>query len=478
VTPAEAQGLYLEWLAVYEHDWVALIEDHFKDYLQDGVLDDFQRDILLDVQRGERRISARSGHGVGKTATESFVICCHALTRFPQKTVCTAPTSSQLFDALASEVKTWLGRLPAFLQQLFIVKSDRIELAAAPQESFIAFNTSRPETPEAMAGVHSEHVLLIGDEASGIPEQVFVAAAGSMSGTHATTLLCGNPVRTSGFFFDTHMKPGVMESWKRYHINCVSSRRVSKDFIDDSRAKWGEDSNNFRVRVLGEFPQADDDTVVPYEVAEAAMARDIVPPPVREIWGLDVARFGSDATALCRRRGPALVGKVIEWRGLDTMQTVGRVRDLFNTLPTHERPEEILIDVIGIGAGVVDRLLELGLPARGINVSESPAMGDRFRNLRAELWWTMRDWFLARACTLSGDEELKAEVVAVKYKFAPNGKIQIESKDDMKRRGLPSPNKADALVLTFAGDASVAQAGETTRRKWSEPLVREIRGIV
>lgn len=434
-----------------------------------------QAAILTDVANGERRISVRSGHGVGKTTTLAVLLVWWACTRFPQKAVCTAPTSAQLFDALAAETKTWFKKLPVALRECFEVKTESIVFLPAPEESFISFRTSRAETPEALAGVHSEHVLLIGDEASGIPDPVFESAAGSMSGHNATTLLAGNPVRTTGLFFDTHHK--LRGDWRTYHISCVGHPRVSPDFVADMAKRYGRDSNAFRVRVLGEFPTGDDDTVIPFELVEAALHRDVAPQKVRPIWGVDCARFGNDASALAIRQGNVLVEPVQEWKGLDTMQLVGRIKARWDDTPPDARPSEILVDVIGLGAGVQDRLAELGLPARGINVAESPSMKGKDLNLRAELWFKGKEWFAGRACSIAGDEHLAAELVQPRFKYTSSGKRQVEAKEDMKKRGVQSPNRADAFLLTLATDA-VTAGGTGEKLSWKRPLHRQIKGLV
>src|SRR5690606_25246911 len=318
-----------------------------------------------------------------------------------------------------------------------------------PTEAFISARTSRAEQPEALQGIHSDHVLLVADEASGVPEQVFEAAAGSMSGENATTILLGNPVRGSGFFYDTHHR--LSGQWKTLRVSCEDSPRVSKAYIQEMAARYGEESNAFRVRVLGEFPLTDDDTVIPLELVEAATQRDVETNPHAPIvWGVDVARFGSDKSALAKRQANQLLEPVQTWSGLDTMQLTGVIKAAWDALTPSERPVEILVDSIGMGAGVVDRLRELGLPARGINVSESPSLGQTYSNLRAELWYKARAWLAARDSRLPPDDDLKAELVSPRYKFTSSGKIQVESKDDMRKRGLPSPDRADAFVLTFA----------------------------
>ncbi len=162
------------------------------------------------------------------------------------------------------------------------------------------------------------------------------------------------------------------------------------------------------------------------------------------------------------------------WKNLDLMQLTGAVVAEWEALAPSQRPHEILVDSIGLGAGVVDRLRELGLPVRGINVSESPAMGTTYKNLRAELWYKCKAWFEARDCIIPNDEELVAELATVRYFFTSNGKIQIESKDDIRKRGLKSPDKADSFVLTFASDATIGMFGSAASNKWSQPLRRNL----
>ncbi|AMV42270.1 DEAD/DEAH box helicase family protein [Paraburkholderia caribensis] len=436
--------------------------------------DEWQRTFLNALARGERKISVRSGHGVGKSTATSWAAIWHFYMRFPQKTIVTAPTSAQLYDALFSEMKSWIKKMPDVLRGMAEIKSDRIEFIPAPEESFISLRTSRQEQPEALAGVHSENVLLIADEASGVPEAVFEAASGSMSGHSAATILLGNPTRSSGYFYDTHHM--LASEWFTLKVSCVDSPRVSKEYVQEQALRFGETSNAFRIRVLGEFPLGDDDTVIPMHLLDAAINRDIQETPnQRCVWGLDVARFGSDRTALCIRHGNVVRDNVEWWSGLDTMQTVGRIKTKYDQCKFEDRPVEILVDVIGVGAGVVDRGREMGLPMRGINVSESPALGgDKYLNLRAELWYKAREWLEARNCKLPDDRQLKAELATVKYQFQSTGKIKIESKDDIKRRGVRSPDLADAFVLTFASDA--ATAGNPASYFWAsnKPLRRNI----
>ena len=460
---------FIQFITLYRADPVLFVKEVL------GVEpDEWQKDFLNAVASGERKISIRSGHGVGKSTTASWAMLWFLLTRYPVKVVVTAPTSAQLYDALFAELKRWVKELPQPIQDLLDVKQERIELKASATEAFISARTSRAEQPEALQGVHSDNVMLVADEASGVPEAVFEAAAGSMSGHNALTILLGNPVRSSGFFFDTHNR--LKDEWWTKRVSCIDSARVSKEYVDDMKSRYGEESNAFRIRVLGEFPKSDDDTIIPMDLLESAKHRDTrayEDAPI--IWGLDVARFGSDSSVLCKRQSN-VVHTLERWRNLDLMQLTGAVVAQYEACDHKNRPAEILVDSIGLGAGVVDRLRELKLPARGINVSESPAMGATYLNLRAELWHKAKAWLEKRDCKIPNNEDLIGELATVRYTFTSNGKIKIESKDDIRRRGLKSPDMADAFVLTFAADAATISWGSSS--SWNKPIKRLIRGLV
>ena len=456
-----------EFVAAYGNDPVLFVEE-----MLGAEPFDYQAEFLRALL-DERKMSVKSGHGTGKSTTASWAMLWFMLLRYPCKVVVTAPTSSQLFDAMFAELKRWINELPKELQQLLNVKSDRVELVSAPAEAFISCRTARAETPEALAGVHSDNVLLIVDEASGVPEQVYEAAAGSMSGHNATTLMLSNPTRSSGTFFESHNR--MAHTWWTRTWSCKDSPLVSHEFVDEMELRYGPESNAYRVRVLGEFPLSDDNTIIPYHLVESAQNRDVVvSDEAMIVWGLDVARFGSDATALCKRQGP-IVTELRSWRGLDLMQTTGRIVAEYEALAPSKRPTEILVDSIGVGSGVVDRLQELGLPVHGVNVAESPSMGDTYMNLRSELWFKCKAWLEDRSCKLPKDDQLIAELTAIRYSFTSSGKMKAESKDEMRKRGLGSPDLADALCLTMASDAATALSGAF--KTWRGELKRNLLGI-
>ena len=443
--------------------------------------DEWQEKVLRAYGRGERHMAIRSCHGPGKTCVAAWLVLHMLLMKYPQKTVATAPTGGQLHGALVPEVKSWFRKLPKELQDLYEPKTAGIYLKSAPESSFFEARTSRAESPEALQGIHSDNVLLICDEASGIPEAIFKAAVGSMSSEGALTLMIGNPVRTSGTFFDAFHRNKML--WWTLRVGHGDSPRVTDKFVEFVRAAAGEDSAEFRIRCLGEFPKADDDTAIPYAWIHQATERDIVElPHAKTVWGLDVARFGSDKNVLAERS--ARKGRVLDaWGQLDLMETAGRVKARWDNTAPHERPGALLVDDIGLGSGVLDRLRELGLPAKGVNVAESAAMSEKFTRARDELWWKCREWFQGRNVIITPPETddrndsqaiLVSELGVPRYAYTSSGKIKIEAKEEMKKRIGKSPDYADAFVLTFAEDLTAAAFGSNNSRNWDKPLKRDL----
>ncbi len=407
----------------------------------------------------EDRISIRSGHGVGKSALDAWVILWFLSTRYPAKVACAAPTQHQIQDVLWSELGMWHRRMPqAFRDQFGMQNSQqamRFYLNDAPGESFAVGRSGSKSNPEALQGFHSENMLFILDEASGIDDIVFEVAGGALSTKGSKILMTANPTRSSGYFYNSHHVNRDM--WHSLVVSCHDSTRVDPSYPEQIAREYGIDSNVYRVRVLGEFPTADDDTLMPLELVEAAKCRDVqVTERLMPVWGLDVARYGDCETVLAKRQGNTL-HEIRGWNKRDLMEVSGILLAEYEDTPSDLRPAEILIDAVGLGAGVLDRCRELSLPVRGINVGETASGRDRYANLKAELWWRAREWFDQKDVRICDSDKLIGQLCTVKYNFTSTGKIKVEGKEDMQRRGLRSPDYADAFVLTFAGGTKRVQ---------------------
>jgi phage terminase large subunit len=441
--------------------------------------DPWQTEVLEALDRGDTRISIRSGHGVGKTALCAWCALHYLLFRFGVKVVVTSPSGRQMTDGLKPEIHLWMERLPKGmgLKEDLETTADRIVRKSDAKNNFISFRTARMETPEALAGIHADHVMVIVDEASGVPEVVYEAAAGTLSTAGSICLLIGNPTRARGLFYRT--QTALTDHWTCFKVSSTESPRVDQAFIEDIRKTYGIDSNQFRVRVLGEFPTSEEDMVIPYELVSSAVGRDITMLPDSTVyWGIDPGR-GGDATGFCARNGSHVL-QLAEWHFPDLMRTVGKAKSHWDDTAPSERPESIYVDSIGLGAGVADRLREMGLPVIDVNVSEAPSMRERFPRLRAEVWFQARAWFEGRNVCINRlplAQQLVDELSSVEMRLLSNGKTDVETKDDMRKRGLKSPNLADALNLTFAYQGAVQSGRSFAVAPWNKPIRSRYVGV-
>ena len=449
-------------------------EYYIRNLLQVNHIEDWQLEVIRALDSGETKISIRSGHGVGKTALCSWLASHFVLFRNDVKVIVTSPSFKQLTDGLIPEVVKWVSKLPLWLSSQLEITQDRMVRKPNIKNNFISFRTARKENPEALAGVHADHVLIIVDEASGVDEIIYETGQGALSTEGAIAILIGNPTRPYGFFYKT--QTSLADLWWTRHVSCTQSSLVDHKYIESQARTYGIDSREYKVRVLGEFPDSGADAIIPRSFVEAAVTAGkegtIDHIPSRGIvWGVDPGR-GGDPTGFVERNSNAITD-ARELRYDDVMRVTGYVKSRWDDTLPHMRPEHIFVDSIGIGAGVADRLLELDLPVVHVNVSEVAAMADRYRRLRAEIWYMTRQWFERKDVIISPDipagmiERLVEELSSVEQIILSNGKVDIESKEVMKSRGVASPNVADALCLTFALGGAIG-VGSYATQGWGD----------
>jgi phage terminase large subunit len=446
--------------------------------LEERGIEDWQLEILRALDAGETRISIRSGNGVGKTALVAWLGSHFLLFRDDVKVIVTSPSFSQLNDGLIPETRKWFNRLPLWLKEQVNFTTDRATRYPENKNNFISFRTARKETPEALQGIHATHVMLLIDEASGVHDVVFEAGQGTMSTAGAIVIMISNPTRVTGLFFRTQRK---LRGWFRKVVSCFESTRVDPEFPKMIADTYGLTSQQYRVKVLGEFPEGNADSVVPREWVESAVGRDVSPIRGMRVWGVDPGR-GNDPTGFCEREAN-IVTELEEKNFSNTMHVVGWVKKKWDALEDNEKPEMIYVDAIGIGAGVADRLEEMGLPITAINVAEVAAMEDRFVRLRAELWYNAREWFEGKGVVVSSDIDEKVvdkfieEMSETCFKDHSSGRTDVESKRDLAARQVKSPNLADAFCLTLS-EGGAMMNGIIRDTNWDKPLNYKSVGVV
>lgn len=406
------------------------------------------------------RLARTSGHGVGKSAVVSWLILWAMSTFEDTVGVVTANTETQL------KTKTWVQLAKWY--RLFIAR-DLFQLTATalfsrdPEHSrtwrFDMVPWSERNT-EAFAGLHNQgkRILVVFDEASAIPDTIWEVTEGALtdSDTQIIWAVFGNPTKNKGRFRDCFPSGQFAHRWSS---NVVDSREVSftdKAQINQWIEDYGADSDFVRVRVLGKFPRIDAESFIGYELATEAAQR-VVEPQLGHplILGVDVARFGDDASVIYPRKGRDARTNVPEvYYGIDTMTLVAKVVDAVHRL----NASTVFVDEGGVGGGVVDRLRELHVPTIAVDFGSkadgtNEETGVRYARKRDEIWGAMRDWLGRGAIpeTVKGMEvTLVDELIGPGYGLNVREEIQLESKKDMRRRGVGSPNVADALATTFA----------------------------
>lgn len=395
------------------------------------------------------RFAIRSGTGVGKTSGVSMLILWH-LACFPDSKIpVTAPTAPQIKAVMWPELRKWIGNVPSELRHIFPYDptGDQIRL----YENFSVARTAREEAPEAFQGFHSKNIMLLADEASGVPNGIYMAGQGVMSSEGAITILIGNPTRAVGYFFDAFHGDAHLY-WTR-RVGCDQSPMVAKSYIDDMRRKHGENSYEFQVRVMGNFFLEDTSIIIPRPWIDEAVERDVTPDSDYIVWGVDVSD-GRDKSAIAKRKGNILLERPKAWGGKDVMQSVGVVVDEYFTCKRGDEPDEICIDAIGMGTAFAARLAEAlkGEPVKitRVNVALTGAkIGDRFTSRRVELWARGRSWFESALTSIpKGCDTLASQLSSVEWEVKDsNGKWAIID----KKAGGGSPDEADAFLLTFGG---------------------------
>ena len=422
-----------------------------------------KQEEVLDALSADRRVAVKAGNGLGKgfCAAVAVLWFMHA---HPESaiTLTTAPTFRQVRHILWRQIHRLYNPVADALGGRML--DTRWELS----DDRYAMGLSA-DGADQFQGFHSPHMFIVVDEAEGVSEEIYEAIESVMTSADPLLLLIGNPTSMSGAFRRAFFEERAI--YRTITISALDSPNVragrvvvpgltTPQWVEERRQIWSGDSPIFHSRVLGEFPDQGEDTLLSLSQIEGAVNH-IVDAESWTVEGetisgadraatdevilaVDVARFGADRSVILRRRGDC-VEDIRVLRQLDTMQLTGWVSAAIREC----NPAQVRIDEIGVGAGVVDRLRELGHRVLGVNVANKAREASQFINLRAEGFWELRERFTSGRISIPADNELVSELASLRYSYDSSGRIKMESKDEIRKRHLPSPDKADALMLAF-----------------------------
>ena len=447
-----------------------------------GVSPTWQQKELLTalVSEGPKGIAIRSGHGTGKSAALSWSMLWFLLTRPGAKILATAPSRRQLRDILWAEAAMWAHKAIPVVRDMLDIQAEKITVQGRSdwfaRAASINTAASPDEQAETLAGYHHSQFMAIIDEASRVPEPVFLPIEGSLTKPDNLAIMASNPTRASGYFWRVFNDHQFGTSWRQLHWNSAESPIVDPAWVEQMAAKYGEDSDTYKVRVLGEFPTMGEESLIPIEWIRACIDPDLCEEKVMDgagrgapvYWGLDVALEGKDKTALVRRCGDKIYQLDTLARG-DTIRVTNWVLEHYHNAKL--KPNYIMVDVTGgAGKGPADQLRR-SLPAGtvvDVMVSTSAYMPDYYFRLRDELWWRVRTGFEFRQWRIPNHEGLIRELASISFKKLDNsGKIKIESKAAMRGKKIASPDLGDAFCLTtyFNGTPGMGSAPRGVRRR-------------
>ncbi|MFC1712105.1 hypothetical protein ACFL6S_00485, partial [Candidatus Poribacteria bacterium] len=398
---------------------------------------------IFDSVFAHRKTVVRSCHGSGKTFVAAVIVLAFLFTKAPCKVITTAPTWYQVRDILWSIInqlykRRLMDRFPGNPQNTRLVVND----------AWFAVGLS-PKDSHNFQGYHSRNVLIVVDECPGVRKELINGLNSLMSAGNAHCLWIGNPVVAGDHFYDAFRDP----SFHKISISAfdtpnftseavpqaVADELVSPEWVEEMKQEWGESSALYISRVLGDFPPAGENQVIPLNLCEEAARREVQPDGQMEL-GVDVALFGTDLTVYTRKSGLVVLDQTTDSQR-DPMQVSGRI----SRMNQRDAYTSIRIDPIGIGSGVLARLRELGLPATGVDVRNRANDPAKYYNRRAELWFNMAEWL--KYGRIPDDTRLMADLTAPQYTYASDGRYKLEPKESMKKRLGRSPDFGDSAVI-------------------------------
>ena len=432
------------------------------------------RDAIMADPLEPMRFATASGHGIGKTAQTAWIVDWYISTRAHSMTKVTANTSTQLRSTTWRELAHWHNLM--INKHWFEWSATKFKHVDYENDWYAEAIPNTEKSSESFAGHHDFHMLTIFDEGSAIPDKIWEVAETAQTTPRSMFMVFGNPTRSIGRFKTSFTTDAAR--WNLMKVDSRNSKLTSKKLIEEWRQAYGEDSDFFRVRVLGEFPTTTTMQLIAEDKIDNAMSREIPEDAYRFMpltMGVDVARggdvdtgggdYGGDMNVIALRRGRKLL-MMEEFPGMgDILHVVRKVKDYIN----EHRPDIVYCDSVGNAAGVVDVLRNQGFDIVGVNAHTLPDKKEVYFDKRIEMWDRMKRWMETADMTNVQSRQLKEELVAAQFghtRLQSRGELLIlEKKKHITASLGRSPDKADALSHTFwdevAGERMGPPVGDT-----------------
>lgn len=423
-----------------------------------------QIELIEQSWKQGARVAVSSCTGSGKTACLSWLTFMFLLCKEDVRILVTSPSFQQLTRVYYAELLKWKGKMvhPEF-KKMFDITRERVTCKMRDEVRVANLVTSSAENPESLAGGHADNYIILGDEASGIPEVAFDYLSGTLStGDSGRFILTSNPTRSSGRFYEIFHRD--LNSWVKLYFEAFDVPHISTKWIEEYEEMYGVDSDQYRIRVLGRFPRAASTQFIRTDAVEEALKntldyRTYCNYPI--VMGVDVARFGDDETVIAVRQGPKIL-HIERLMNKDGNEVAGVIADLQHQYQS----VTIFIDGIGVGASVVDACKRLKLPYKEVIVSMKSSRPLEYVNIRSQLWGLMRHWVSNGAdIPRDKDDKLKQQLVGMTYGYNTKMQIQLTTKKDLRNQGIESPDIAEAIAFSLADDIYATQAVTRARAR-------------
>ncbi len=438
--------MYQSRRKIYQKDPISFFKDQWPDIYIWSKLEEITKAIVEN-----RRVVVPSGHGIGKTWLMARITLWFLMCHYPAKVITTAPTWNQVEKLLWSEITK------AYHTAKFSFGGELLLTSLKIEEDWFAMGFSTTGTAAErefgatkFQGYHSENLLVILDEGPGVPHATWMASETLVTGQNNKIVAIGNPTSPTGDFYNACKNP----LWKKIevssfdHPNVIQNKMivpgaVTREWIEERRQEWGEDTPLFQAKILGKFPTEGTDTLIPLAWAEACVGLGLSKEGDKRL-GVDVARYGDDQTAICQIFGQVTL-PIEAVNKKDTSWTAGRIKNLNKV----HNFDAIAVDDTGVGGGVTDALEDEEIDVDAINFGESAVDNSMFENRVSEMYWLAREKIKDKEIELPDDKDLINQLCSRRFRYTRRGKIAIESKDELKKRGLKSPDRADAFILAL-----------------------------